>query len=234
MAAKKKNKRAKKIEKTKAILKRINNDFIDATFAALEKKGNKKNKWKKLAKKIAKKTKPLQEEQVAFAKETAKMVQKHFKKTNAHLKELTNESETLEDLKKAITENPIADKAEEIKHKIKNKIAEAKHKKQKSKKKATQKETSAKKKETKTNSKKDNTKAEATTVKDDLKILKGIGPVLEKSLNKLGVSTYAQIAEMPLKDLKELLVKGEINPNRFDLSGWKTQAKLALKDATDR
>jgi predicted flap endonuclease-1-like 5' DNA nuclease len=65
--------------------------------------------------------------------------------------------------------------------------------------------------------------------KDDLKVIKGIGPVLEKSLNDLNVTAYAQIAKMTIKDLTKLLNDEGINAKIYDLSGWKAQAKLALK-----
>jgi len=69
--------------------------------------------------------------------------------------------------------------------------------------------------------------------KDDLKVIKGIGPVLEKSLNDLNVTAYAQIAKMTLKDMGKLLTDAGINAKIYDLSGWKAQAKLALKGDMD-
>ncbi|TXD51262.1 MULTISPECIES: hypothetical protein [unclassified Polaribacter] len=63
---------------------------------------------------------------------------------------------------------------------------------------------------------------------DDLKVIKGIGPVLEKSLNDLNITAYAQISKMTLKDLTKILTDAGINAKIYDLSGWKAQAKLAL------
>lgn len=40
---------------------------------------------------------------------------------------------------------------------------------------------------------------------DDLKKIKGIGPVIEKQLNKVGIYKYDQIAEMTLDELEEAL-----------------------------
>lgn len=65
--------------------------------------------------------------------------------------------------------------------------------------------------------------------KDDLKVIKGIGPVLEKSLNELNVTAYSQIAKMTIKNMTKLLNDAGINAKIYDLSGWKAQAKLALK-----
>lgn len=64
---------------------------------------------------------------------------------------------------------------------------------------------------------------------DDLKVIKGIGPVLEKSLNELNVTAYSQIAKMTIKNMTKLLNDAGINAKIYDLSGWKAQAKLALK-----
>lgn len=215
MAAKKsKKKGAHTIEKTKAILKRVNNDFIDAVFDSIENKVSNKKKWKKLAKKLAKKAKPIQKQQLKFAKETVAIVKDQIKDDKARFKELTCESEILEDLKKTITENPIADKVEEFKDRIKTKIKDTKNKK-KSKQKPTKEKRVPKKK--------------PTAKKDNLKVIKGIGPVLEKSLYELGITNYSQIASMTEENLSELLKKEGINPKRYDLSGWKTQAALAEK-----
>ena len=65
--------------------------------------------------------------------------------------------------------------------------------------------------------------------KDDLRVIKGIGPVLEKSLNELNVTAYRQIAKMTIKNMTKLLNDAGINAKIYDLSGWKAQAKLALK-----
>ncbi|PQJ79141.1 hypothetical protein [Polaribacter porphyrae] len=65
--------------------------------------------------------------------------------------------------------------------------------------------------------------------KDDLKVIKGIGPVLEKSLNELNVTAYSQIAKMTIKNMTKLLNDAGINAKIYDLSGWKAQSKLALK-----
>lgn len=67
-----------------------------------------------------------------------------------------------------------------------------------------------------------------TEVSDNLKVIKGIGPVLEKSLNDLNITAYAQIAKMTIEDLTNLLNNAGINAKIYDLSGWKAQAELAL------
>ena len=60
--------------------------------------------------------------------------------------------------------------------------------------------------------------------KDDLKLLSGVGPALEKKLNKAGVTSFAQIAswgEAEIADFGEKLsFKG-----RIEREGWVDQAK---------
>jgi predicted flap endonuclease-1-like 5' DNA nuclease len=68
-----------------------------------------------------------------------------------------------------------------------------------------------------------------TDVIDNLKVIKGVGPVLEKSLNNLNITTYNQIAVMTIEDLTTLLNDAGINAKIYDLFGWQAQAKLALE-----
>ncbi|KMK66847.1 50S ribosomal protein L21 [Puniceibacterium sp. IMCC21224] len=66
--------------------------------------------------------------------------------------------------------------------------------------------------------------APATVGGDDLKVLSGVGPALEKKLHDAGVTTYAQIAawtEADVESFGELLsFKG-----RIEREGWIEQAK---------
>lgn len=68
-----------------------------------------------------------------------------------------------------------------------------------------------------------------TDIIDNLKVIKGVGPVLEKSLNNLNITAYNQIAEMTIEDLTTLLNDAGINAKIYDLFGWQAQAKLALE-----
>jgi predicted flap endonuclease-1-like 5' DNA nuclease len=72
-----------------------------------------------------------------------------------------------------------------------------------------------------------------TEVIDNLKVIKGIGPVLEKSLNDLNITAYDQITKMTIADLTDLLNNAGINAQIYDLSGWKAQAELALTGDMD-
>jgi predicted flap endonuclease-1-like 5' DNA nuclease len=42
-------------------------------------------------------------------------------------------------------------------------------------------------------------------IKDDLKIIKGIGPAIERKLNNAGIFTYAGLAKLSSKDLENIL-----------------------------
>ena len=47
--------------------------------------------------------------------------------------------------------------------------------------------------------------APATSGKDDLKVIKGIGPAIEKKLNSAGIQTYTALAALTKKDLENIL-----------------------------
>ncbi len=67
---------------------------------------------------------------------------------------------------------------------------------------------------------------------DDLKLISGVGPVLEKKLNKLGITTFKQVADFKRADIKKvddaLSFKG-----RIDRDGWVKQAKALAKGGVD-
>jgi len=67
---------------------------------------------------------------------------------------------------------------------------------------------------------------------DDLKVIKGIGPVIEKALNARGIHHYRQIANFNATDVD--WVNSELDfPGRIEREDWIEQAKrlVALQDA---
>ena len=66
---------------------------------------------------------------------------------------------------------------------------------------------------------------------DDLKLIKGVGPELEKRLNDLGLRTFSQIAQFSDDDIARVddvpSFKG-----RIEREGWISQAKALMADAT--
>lgn len=68
--------------------------------------------------------------------------------------------------------------------------------------------------------------------KDDLKLISGVGPVLEKKLNDLGITTFAQVAKFTKAQIAEvddrLSFKG-----RIERDDWKAQAKALAKGGVE-
>jgi large subunit ribosomal protein L21 len=48
-------------------------------------------------------------------------------------------------------------------------------------------------------------RAQTTSEKDDLKVIKGIGPAIEKKLNNAGIRTFAALAGLRKQDLENIL-----------------------------
>lgn len=64
--------------------------------------------------------------------------------------------------------------------------------------------------------------------KDDLKKISGVGPVLEKALNGLGIYHFHQVAAFTAKDITA--VENETNfPGRIERDDWVAQAKTLAK-----
>ncbi|MEM9781704.1 MAG: hypothetical protein AAF899_04430 [Pseudomonadota bacterium] len=70
--------------------------------------------------------------------------------------------------------------------------------------------------------------AKAPAKPDDLKLIKGIGPALEKQLNGLGIHTFAQIAKMTKKDLTWVDDNLKAFKGRCFRDDWVGQAKAHL------
>ncbi len=60
---------------------------------------------------------------------------------------------------------------------------------------------------------------------DDLKLIVGVGPVLERMLHQLGVTTYRQIARWSERDIDDFDAKLPEFPGRIRRDGWVTQAR---------
>ena len=269
MATKKsKAKKDNKLGKAKRIVKRINNDLIDASFNAIETTVKTGEKWQKLTAKLVKKAEPLTKQQINMFVETAESIKGQLENSTERLKTLVGyDPKMIDNLKKMVSENPLVEKAEEMKDKVEKEISKNKYVKKAEKMSKKLKEnisttideakdkieditedalnsmnekledlkpSKAKKKVkkkvvTKEVSIEEKIIVEKTAVINDLKVIKGIGPVLEKSLNELNVTSYEQISKMTLKSMAKLLNDEGINAKIYDLSGWKAQAKLALK-----
>ena len=60
---------------------------------------------------------------------------------------------------------------------------------------------------------------------DDLKLIVGIGPVLERMLQMMGIATYRQIARWSDRDIDEFDAKLHEFPGRIRRDAWVTQAR---------
>lgn len=66
--------------------------------------------------------------------------------------------------------------------------------------------------------------------KDDLKIVKGIGPFLEKKLNSIGIYTFRQIAAFTAEDEDKVNEVIEFFPGRIRRDNWSSQAGILHKE----
>jgi predicted flap endonuclease-1-like 5' DNA nuclease len=271
--ATKKSKKENKLGKAKAIVKRVNNDFIDASFKAIETTVKTGEKWQKLTAELIKKTEPLTKQQINMVVETAESIKGQLENSTIRLKTLVGyDPKMVENAKRMVTEHPLVEKAELMKDKIEKEVSNnklvQKAEKMSSKlkknisetiesvkgkiedytediiddvkekvgvvtdtktKKNTEKKAGPKKKAAAKEEVIDKIVVKKVDTINDLKVIKGIGPVLEKSLNELNITAYDQIAKMTIKDLTNVLNSAGISAKIYDLSGWKSQAELALK-----
>lgn len=60
---------------------------------------------------------------------------------------------------------------------------------------------------------------------DDLKMIVGVGPVLERMLQQLGIGSYRQIARWTDRDIDAFDARLPEFPGRIRRDGWVTQAR---------
>lgn len=65
--------------------------------------------------------------------------------------------------------------------------------------------------------------------KDELQVIKGIGPFIEEKLNALGIFKFVQIAKMTSKIEDEVNIAIEFFPGRVKRDEWVKQAKERTK-----
>lgn len=65
--------------------------------------------------------------------------------------------------------------------------------------------------------------------RDDLQLIKGIGPFIEKKLNALGIYTFAQISKFDDEIAETVNEAIEFFPGRIIRDDWKEQAKNLIK-----
>jgi len=60
---------------------------------------------------------------------------------------------------------------------------------------------------------------------DDLKLVVGIGPAIERLLHQMGIGTYRQIARLTERDIDAIEARLAEFPGRVRRDGWVTQAR---------
>jgi nucleotidyltransferase/DNA polymerase involved in DNA repair len=65
---------------------------------------------------------------------------------------------------------------------------------------------------------------------DDLKVVEGIGPAIEKLLNAEGIKNYTQLAQAKKEDLQKALSKGGSFFLNHNCDSWGEQAALLRDD----
>jgi len=65
--------------------------------------------------------------------------------------------------------------------------------------------------------------------KDDLKLISGVGPFIEKKLNGVGIYTYEQISKFSPQDIEDLTESIKFFPGRIERDNWVQQAKDLMK-----
>lgn len=66
--------------------------------------------------------------------------------------------------------------------------------------------------------------------RDDLQNIHGIGPVIEQSLNDIGIINYQQIATLTRKEIEEIADILNIFPGRIERDNWIGNARKLLSD----
>ena len=75
--------------------------------------------------------------------------------------------------------------------------------------------------------------------RDDLKVIKGVGPAIEKTLNELGIFSYTQVAAMSRYDIERIANRLKGFQSRIEREDWVGQARLlseqkAVRPAPER
>jgi len=60
--------------------------------------------------------------------------------------------------------------------------------------------------------------------KDDLKLISGVGPFIEKKLNSIGIYTFDQISKFTKEDIDTVTDLIQFFPGRIERDNWKDQA----------
>ena len=65
--------------------------------------------------------------------------------------------------------------------------------------------------------------------KDDLKLISGVGPFIEKKLNGIGIYSFSQISKFKKQDIEDVTELIKFFPGRIERDDWVGQAKKFMK-----
>ncbi|MFK8082615.1 MAG: hypothetical protein AB8B97_20240 [Granulosicoccus sp.] len=69
---------------------------------------------------------------------------------------------------------------------------------------------------------------------DDLQQIFGIGPLTEKALNELGITSYSQLAELQQHEIQRIADALEIGPGRIERDNWVGNARRQLEEVLEQ
>lgn len=65
---------------------------------------------------------------------------------------------------------------------------------------------------------------------DDLKLINGVGPVFERTLNAMGYTTYTHVAGWTRDDIRDVAAEIDLFPDRIINDQWVEQAAALMKN----
>jgi len=68
---------------------------------------------------------------------------------------------------------------------------------------------------------------------DDLQQIFGIGPVTERALNELGITSYSQLADLQQHDIEQIADALQIFPSRIEQDNWVDSARRQLEEVLE-
>jgi len=68
---------------------------------------------------------------------------------------------------------------------------------------------------------------------DDLQAIFGIGPVTERGLNNLGITSYSQLADLKRHDIEKIASALEIVPGKIERENWVGNARRQLEEVLE-
>ena len=226
-------------------VKNIHNGVLETTELLIEESVNSGVKYQKMAARAIRKSEPLLDKQVDMAFDTIETLYGQFESGNKRLQKLLGITKTVKTLKSKMnksiksgskmiesnmdtvsklyqkTADVVEDKYEDLTGKINKSVKEVTPKKvvkSISKKKITKKVRKATKKV-----------SVPTMIQSNLKVIKGIGPKMEKTMKAHGIKSLNDLAKMTSKDLKEIIVSAGPLFKKENATTWIKSAKAAVK-----